>query len=594
MTLLAPKAAEPVDDNATPATKTSYKAGDSRFTAFSGISLFLAIVFVILALYPIGLTLVKLFFPDGSFDPNALGRVLDQPGLWQILLNTVILVVAGGILAVIGGSVLAWLSVRTDAKIKWIGGVLPLLPFLLPALVGTIGWTMLLSPQAGFINVFLRSLLTPLGIEMTQGPIDIYSWGGTIFIYGIYMMPFTFLLVAAGLQNTDSQLEEQSRVSGAGIFRTIVKVTLPAVRPSLGAAMLLTVWFGFAFFSGPAILAGRSGIDVLSVRIVELLTFSYPADIGTAVGLSFFMLIAVAIAWYAQTRVLKKATFSTITGRGKATEIELGKWRWLGRVIIIGYIVISTVLPVLALLWVALRGYWSSDFTLEGLSFQQFYIVLFQDMLTTKAITDSLQLAVIGATIGMLVAAVIARFVQSNGGRTGRIVDVLIKIGAPIPAIVLAVGVLLAFAGPPFSLGGTLVILLLAYLAHFLPQATVNADAAAAQVGPQLLEASHISGAGDARTFGRISLPLMLPDLIAGWALLFLWMFGEVNASIILASTRNPVIGMQVYNLYEQGFYGKLAALAILVLLIGGIVVTVTTLLSRWIRGGQNKVAKLR
>ncbi len=170
----------------------------------------------------------------------------------------------------------------------------------------------------------------------------------------------------------------------------------------------------------------------------------------------------------------------------------------------------------------------------------------------------------------------------------------LIKIGAPIPAVVLAVGVLLTFAGPPFSLGGSVVILLVAYLAHFLPQATVNADAAAAQVGPQLLEASHISGAGDARTFGRISLPLMLPDLIAGWALLFLWMFGEVNASIILASTRNPVVGMQVYNLYEQGFFGKLAALAILVLLIGGIVVTAATLLARWIRGGQTKVAKLR
>ncbi len=593
MTVLAPKTPGQLDP-AVANQKKNFRSGDSRFTAFSGVSLGLAILFVLITLYPIGITLSRLFFPDGSFDPGVLGNVLSQPGLLQILGNTVILVLAGGALAVVGGSVLAWLSVRTDAKIKWIGGVLPLLPFLLPALVGTIGWTMLLSPQSGFINVFIRALFAPLGLVATQGPIDIYSWGGAIFIYGIYMVPFTFLLVAAGLQNTDSQLEEQSRVSGAGIFRTIVRVTLPAVRPSLGAAMLLTVWFGFAFFSGPAILAGRSGIDVLSVRIVELLTFSYPADVGSAVGLSFFMLVAVAIAWWLQTRVLRKSTHSTITGRGKATEIELGKLRWVGRAIIIGYIVISSVLPVLALLWVALRGYWSSDFTLEGLSFQQFYIVLFQDALTRQAIINSLQIAVIGATIGMLVAAVIARFVQSSTGRLGRVVDVLIKIGAPIPAVVLAVGVLLTFAGPPFSLGGSVVSLLVADLAHFLPQATVNADAAAAQVGPQLLEASHISGAGDARTFGRISLPLMLPDLIAGWALLFLWMFGEVNASIILASTRNPVVGMQVYNLYEQGFFGKLAALAILVLLIGGIVVTAATLLARWIRGGQTKVAKLR
>src|SRR5690606_89078 len=132
----------------------------------------------------------------------------------------------------------------------------------------------------------------------------------------------------------------------------------------------------------------------------------------------------------------------------------------------------------------------------------------------------------------------------------------------------LGVGFLLAFGGAPFFLSGTFLILLLAYMAHFLPQATVNADAAAAQVSPQSLEASHISGAGDARTFMKISLPLMLPGLIAGWALLFLWMLGELNASVILASTSTPVIGFQIYSLFNQGFYGRLAALAIVMLII--------------------------
>lgn len=589
MTLPAPSAADTATRPAR-SSKERYRVGESRFTPFSAISLLLALTFAAIALYPIGLTLVRLFFPEGAFDPSLIGRVISQPDLLELIWNTIVLVVVAGAIAVVVGSVLAWLSIRTDARIKWIQGVLPLLPFLLHALVGTIGWTMLLSPQSGFINVIIRNLLGMIGIQLDSGPIDIYTWGGTVFVYVIYMVPFTYLLVAAGLQNVDSQLEEQSRVSGAGMFRTIWKVTLPAVRPSLGAAMLLTIWFGFAFFSGPAILSGRSGIDVLAVRIVELLTFSYPADTGTAVGLSFFMLIAVALAWWLQTRILRSSRHSTITGRGKSDVIELGRWRWLGRLIIVGYIVITSVLPVLALLWVSLRGYWSSDFTFEGLSLNQFQITLFQDALTARSMMNSLLLGVIGATIIMLVAAIIARFVRTTSGRgLGRVVDILVKVGAPIPAIVLAVGVLLAFAGPPFLLGGTLVILVLAYLAHFLPQATVTADTAAAQVGPQLVEASHISGAGDGRTFRKVSLPLMLPDLIAGWALLFLWMFGEVNASIILASTRNPVVGLQVYNLYQQGFFGKLAALAIIVLLIGGTVILVATLIARWIRGGQHR-----
>jgi iron(III) transport system permease protein len=572
-----------------PGRRPSFKAGESRFSLFSGGSLVLALLFAAVALYPIGHVLVRLFFDGGSLNTDLFVRLVNTPGLFELLRNTVILVLAGGVLAVLAGSVLAWLVVRTDAKIKWVGDVLPLLPFLIPPIVGVIGWSMLLAPATGFINAALRGLLGLVGITMTEGPLDIYSWGGMIFVYALYTTPFTFLLVAAGLQNMDSQLEEQARVSGAGVLRTLWTVTIPAVRPSLGAAMLLTVWYGFAFFSGPAILSSRSGIDVLAERIVQLLTFTYPPDIEMAVGLSTFMLLAVAIAWWLQTRVLRRSNFVTIGGRGKSTEIELGRWKWVGRLVILGYIFGASILPALALLWVALRGFWSTTLSFEAINLNSF-VQMFQDSFTSKAIVTSFGLAFVGATIGMIAAAIIARFVQSSGGRLGRAVDVLVKIGAPIPAVVLAVGVLLAFGGQPFMLNGTLLILLLAYLAHYLPQATVNADAAAAQVGPQLLEASHISGAGDARTFVKISLPLMLPGLLAGWTLLFLWMFGELNASVILAGTQNPVVGAQIYSLYNQGFFGRLAALAILLLVINVTVVTVMGLLGRWVRGGRTRM----
>lgn len=590
--VVKPSGPPPVQDSKR-SRRQSFKTGDNRFSLFSGGSLVLALLFALVALYPIGQVLFRLFFDGGHLNSDLFAKIVTAPGLLELLLNTVLVVLAGGILAVVGGSILAWLVVRTDAKIKWIGDVLPLLPFLLPPIVGIIGWSTLLAPGTGFINSALRGLLGLVGINLTQGPLDIYSWGGMIFVYGLYMMPFTFLLVAAGLQNMDSQLEEQARVNGAGIFRTLWTVTIPAVGPSLGGAMLLTVWFGFAFFSGPAVLSTRSGIDVLANRIVHLLTFSYPPDIGMAVGLSTFMLLAVGLAWWLQARVLRRSNFVTISGRGKSTEIELGRWKWVGRLLIIGYIVISSVLPVLALLWIALRGFWSTKLSFENISFNSF-IQVFQDSFTSQALVNSLGLAVVGATIGMFVAAIIARFVQSSNGWLGRLVDVLVKIGAPIPAIVLAVGVVLAFSGAPFSLNGTFVILLLAYLAHFLPQATVNADAAAAQISPQLMEASHISGAGDARTFAKISLPLMLPGLIAGWVLLFLWMLGELNASVILAGTANPVIGSQIYSLFNQGFFGRLAALSIILLVINVAVVTLAGLLGRWLRGGRVQVKSSR
>lgn len=580
---------ETLPAGAAPGTQPAAGRSDgSRFTLFSGISLALAIVFMLLAMYPILSVIAGLFFTDGTFNPGAVfSHVLGLPGLWQMLLNTLVIVVVSGAIAVVCGSVLAWLVVRTDARIRWLGGILPLLPFVLPALVGTMGWAMLLSPKTGLVNILIRNVLSPLGVHLDQGPLDVYSYGGMIFVYTIYMIPFTFLLVSAGLENSDAQLEEQSRVSGGGVLRTLFRVTIPSVRPSLGAAMLLTVFFGFAFFAGPAVLSTTSGIDILSVRIANILSFSYPADTAGAVGLSTFMLVAVAIVWWIQTRVLRRSNYATINGRGKATEIHLGKLRWLGRLVIILYALIAVVLPFLALLWVSFRGFWSFDWDFTTLSLTQYTTVLFGDAFSSTALITSLLLALLGATVGMFVAAIIARFVRSSPGRVGRAVDILIKVGAPIPAVVLGVGVLLAFGGAPWHLGGTFGILLLAYLVHFMPQATVNADAAAAQVGPQLMEASHISGGGDGRTFLRISLPLMLPDLIAGWSLLFLWMLGELNASIILAGTSNPVLGEQMYLLYFQGYFGKLAALAIIVTIISVIVLLGANLLARRLRGGR-------
>jgi iron(III) transport system permease protein len=577
---------------ASPATSPARLAQPSRARAvldrlspFAVVSLLLSIGFAVLAGYPIARVLVRLFVEDGSLNLDAIRRVFDQPDLWNVVGNTALLVGAGGGVALAGGSVLAWLNERTDARIGVIGNAVPLLPFLLPPIAGAIGWTILCSPGAGLLNVIIRNALGVVGIEMTEGPLDIYSWWGMIFLYALYMTPFTFLMVSAGLRNMDSQLEEQARMCGAGVLRTLRTVTIPAVRPNLGAALLLTVWFGFAFFSGPVILSSQSGIDVLAIRVVRVLSFSYPPDTGLAVGLSGFMLLAVVSAWYLQVRVLRRARHATVGGREKATPIELGRWKWLGRALLLGYVSAASVLPIAALLWVALRGYWSTDLDFTGLTIEPFREV-FNDRVTRQALFTSLRLACIGATIGMLVASITAMFVKRSTSRLARLIDAMIKFPAPIPSIIIAVGFVLAFSGAPFNLGGTFIILLLAYIVLYMPQASVAADAAAAQVGVQLTEASFVSGARGMRTFLRVNLPLMLPGLVAGWALLFVWMLGEMNASAILAGTGNRVVGFQLLDAFIQGHFANLAALSIVLMLINSVAVLVVMLVGRRVRSG--------
>ena len=115
------------------------------------------------------------------------------------------------------GGVLAWVNERTDARMGVVTAALPLIPFLLPPIAGSTAWVLLLSPGAGFLNVWLRDVLGLFGIDETTGPLNIYSFSGLILVYTIYQVPYAFLLITAGLRNVDPALEEASRVSGAGL-----------------------------------------------------------------------------------------------------------------------------------------------------------------------------------------------------------------------------------------------------------------------------------------------------------------------------------------------------------------------------------------
>jgi iron(III) transport system permease protein len=130
-------------------------------------------------------------------------------------------------------------------------------------------------------------------------------------------------------------------------------------------------------------------------------------------------------------------------------------------------------------------------------------------------------------------------------------------------------------------MSGTLVLLFIVYIILHLPEASIAATAAVSQVGKDLLEASETSGASQSRTFRKILLPLIVPGFVSGWALLFVLTAGELTASSLLAGIRNPVVGFVLLDIWEQGTFGTLAALAFTFTLITSTVVFVATLISR-------------
>jgi iron(III) transport system permease protein len=557
------------------------RAWVGRLTPFTGLGLILAAVLGYLAVYPLALVVIRPFVSYNRIDITPIRDMLALPDLGTLLWHTAVVVGASTVAALLIGSVLAWVNERTDARMGLLGDLVPLVPFLLPPIAGAVGWALLGSERAGYLNVFLRWVLNGVGFDLTEGPFDIHSWYGVIAVYTIYQVPYVFMIVSAGLRNTDAGLEEQSRINGAGAFTTLRRISLPAVRPSLGAAALLVVWTGFGLFSVPTILATDAKLDILAVRVVQLLSFTYPPETGVAVGLNLIVMLVVTVFWAIQSRILRRSRSAGIGGKGtRARPTPLGRWRRPVRALVLGYLTLTSILPLGALVLVSLQGFWSSSINWGALNLDAFSRT-FSDVATQEALVHSLVLAAIGATVGVLAAAIVSLLVRRSGRGTGMLVDAAIKFPPTLSHLVIAVGFVLAFSGEPFFLGGTLLILLMAYVCLHMPQATTASDAALQQVSPELMEASRISGAGGGKTFRRVTLPLMAPGLLAGWALLFVTIAGDISASAILSGTDNEVVGFRILEVFANGDYAMLAAISIMLVLATAVVLVPVTWYAR-------------
>jgi len=544
-------------------------------TLFDTVMLALAAGIAVLIIYPLISILAEAFMPGGTLDFTVIERAIAQPGIGEVIRNTVILVAASGALAIAVGGLFAWLNERTDARLGWVTDILPLIPLLVPNIAGVIGWVMLLSPQAGLLNVLLRSVLGDIGIDIRTGPFNIYSWTSLILIMGLYFVPYSFLVVSAALRNLDPSLEEASRVHGASPGRTLWQVTLPSVRPALLAAGLIMIITGFAQFSIPIVIGTGAKIDILSVRIYRLL-YSYPPRTDLAIVLSLFMLAIVQVALLMQGAISKSGRFAVIGGKAaNASIIRLGGWRWVARGTMILYMALTTVLPVIGLLVVSLQRLWMPRINWDRVGLFNYHHVLFENHLTSGALINSVTLGAIGATAALIASALLSLYFRTKGVGLRRLSDFITALPAAIPHTVIGVGFVIAFSSGILNIHGTFLLLLLVYFVMFLPQAGRAATAALDQVGNELSEASRVFGASMFRTFWKIQLPLMLAGLVAGWIIVFVQMAGELTASALLSGVSNPVIGLVLLDLWENGSFPQLASMAMVVTVVDVLIVMI-------------------
>ncbi len=476
----------------------------------------------------------------------------------QAIVNTIVISTGCAIASTVAGTFLAWAVVRTDMPGRRLVEMASIVPFISTPFIGALAWVLLASPETGLINQWWRAL-------GPEGPlVNIYSIWGIIFVESLYEMPFVFLMVAGALRSMDSALEEASLSAGAGVVGTTMRVTLPLVLPAILGGALLVFVLAAEQFGVPAVLGTPARIRVLTTSIVESQAI-YPPRTGLGASLSVTLLAMALVGLWLQRKVLGSRSYTTVAGKStQPRRFHLGAFRWVVLGFCAAYLVLAVVLPYGAILLSSLRTNWTPEFTLDQLTLQHFKWVLFEYPITQRAFLNSLFLATVGATVTMLLCAMIS-FLSMRTRLPGRkVLDYLSMLPMGFPGVVLAFGLLQAWIYPPFVLYGTIWILFAAYMTRYIPIGVRSTSATLVQIHPQLEEASLSSGANWFQTFKNVVLPLLKPGLFAGWVLLFIAFSRELSASIMLYSPRLEVLSVAIYDLMQSGNYRALSALAFL------------------------------
>lgn len=534
-----------------------------------------------LALYPTAM----LFY--GSVSDAPLGvpgrfslvnylRAYGDPLTYRLIGTSFVFAAGSAGFSILLAATLAWITIRTNAPGRGLFELVALVPNVLPPLLISTSWVLLLNPSVGLINVWLRVLGLPV--------LTVYSLAGMIFVEGLILTPLAFLIIGASLRSMDASLEESARVAGSPSLQVATRITLRLIVPALLAAGALNFVRAIESFDTPAVIALPARIEVLTTKIFREALGAFPPNHNLAATYAMSLLGIALVFVYLYRRITAVTErFTTVTGRGYRPQVvDLGPWRYLASAVAVLVLALVVVMPFAILLVTSVLPFVQVP-SLEALRLATFkhYAFIATEARVLRAIQTSLLLAVSGATIGMVLASIIA-YITVRTKVAGRgLLEGLVFVPLAFPGTALAIGLLWGYVHFPIPIYATIWILLIAYVTRFLPFGLRAMTSTMVQVHRELEESSRICGGGFVTTFRRILLPLLRPGFMAGWAILATTFMREFSTSLFLYTPRSEPIGPLLYHLWIDGQHGRMAALGVVVSLASVLLVAAAGRITR-------------
>ena len=550
------------------AAQDSRRATNLRTIARIAVPTVLFALVIVLVVVPFGMLVYTSLVDVAPFSGGrpASFTLKNFAALWQpenahALVNTLVVSVIGTVLAMSFGCAMAWLAARTDVPWKPFIHLCGVMPIFVSQLIAAVAWTLLASGRSAYLNMILRELGVPFQLE-------IESLGGIAFLFGLYFAPFPYLFLYSALTLVNPDLEEAAAVHGGSTRKILSRVTFPLVKPAVVGSLLLIFVFMVEDFPIPQILGFPAGIETLSIRIYTLMSTA-PANPNQASAVAILLTAMVCCLVFTQRYILHGRDYRTVTGKGaQARAFPLGKWRWAAAGFVTLYALLAVGLPLFALIQGAFRpNLFVRDlaalFDVSQMTTKHFVAIL-SDRAVYAGLLNSLIAGGTVAVFGVAFYFTLAYVVHRTDLPGRQFLEYAAMLPLAVPALVMALGILWTWVAVPLPVYGTILVIIIAFVARFMPAGYRVISASVQQVHDDLEHAALVCGASRAQTVWRITLPLLRGGVVAAAFLMIVFGLRELTASLFLYTANSRVLSIVVFEKLDDGSWSGAATTSLL------------------------------
>lgn len=520
-----------------------------KFELWTVVSVVFLCAFLLFLVYPMfGLLKQAVITPEGNFSLQEFAKFFSKSYYTSTIFNSVKVTITVTAVSLLLGIPIAYFYSFYKIKGAKILFVLSVLCSMSAPFIGAYSWIMLLG-RSGLITNILETIL---GIEVGS----IYGFKGIVLVQSLKFFPLVFIYMNGGFKNIDNTLMEASANMGCTGVKRLFKVVLALSMPTILAAALMVFMQAFADFGTPMLLG--EGYQTFPVLIYNQYLGETGRNYNFAAALAVIAIVVTAVVFFFQKWATNKFKFSM----SALHPVEKKEAKGIAGFLMHAYCYILVgvaFMPQLYIIYLSFRNCSGAIFK-PGFSLVNYEKAL--DKLLGRSIANTAFIGFTALVIIIVIAVLIAYLVVRRSSALNNTIDTLSMLPYIMPGAVIGLALLIAFGKEPFALTGTVIIMVIALVIRRLPYTIRSATATLMQISMSIEEAAISLGASKAKTFIKITVPMMANGIMSGAILSWVAIVTELSSSIILYNNKSITLTMSTYVAITRGNYGLAAAFA--------------------------------